>query len=174
MHTRIRLREICREDVERINRWRNDKDVIDLLGNNFLFIGSDVDGHWFEQYLHHRDTHVRLAILDNASERHIGNVQLTNIHPINRSAEFSIFIGEKTYWSKGFGSEATQQMIEHGFRDRNLHRIYLTVLESNVRAIEMYKKVGFVYEGTMRDAVFKNNSYHSLVAMAIIRSNAIR
>jgi RimJ/RimL family protein N-acetyltransferase len=169
MLARVQLREICREDIERINRWRNDREVIDLLGNNFLFIGSDVDEQWFQHYLRHRDTHVRLAILDCANQEHIGNVQLTNIHPINRSAEFSIVIGEKTYWSKGFGSEATRQMIEHGFRDRNLHRIYLTVLESNVRAIETYKKAGFAYEGTLKDAVFKNNAYHNLVSMAIVR-----
>lgn len=165
------LREISKADLPVINKWRNDKEVIDLLGNNFFYIAYEVDENWYNDYLQNRSKAIRLAIVDNELNITIGTVQLTNIHPINKSAEFSIMIGDKNYWSKGAGYFATNAMLEHGFKNLNLHRIYLTVLANNNRATQLYKKAGFQYEGTLHDAIFKNGEYLNLICMAIIKNN---
>ena len=97
----IRLRELRRDDIPLVNQWRNDPRVIEFLGANFLFIGPEIDDRWFDAYVAARDRAVRLTI--ETDGRPIGCVNLTNIHPINRSAEFSIMIGDPDCWSKGFG-----------------------------------------------------------------------
>jgi len=171
---KIELREIKRTDLKKINQWRNDKELLDLLGNNYLFISAEIDKKWFDNYLMNRDKSVRLAILDKKTGKYIGNVNLTSIHPINRSAEFSIFIGDKNYWSKGFGTVATIAVIEHGFYDLNLNRIYLTVLQNNKRALNAYKKIGFINEGTLREAVYKNSSFQNVILMSILKKNYIK
>lgn len=163
------LREISKDDLPFINKWRNDKEVIDLLGNNFLYIAYEVDENWYNDYLKNRFKAIRLAIIETELNKIIGTVQLTNIHPVNNNAEFSIMIGEKNYWSKGAGYFATNAILEHGFKNLNLHRIYLTVLATNKRAIELYKKAGFENEGTLIDAIFKNGEYADLLCMAIIK-----
>ena len=165
----IRLRELERADLPALNRWRNDPELLDLLGNNFLFIAGAVDEKWYESYLASRDHNVRLAITLGPDGQYVGNVNLTGIHPVNRSAEFSILIGEKTVWGKGVGLEATRLMLAHAFGDRNLHRVYLGVLAGNERALRLYERVGFRAEGTQREAVFKNGAYHDLVTMAMLR-----
>jgi len=167
----IRLREIERGDLAQINAWRNDKEVVDFLGSNFLFIAEAVDEEWYDSYLKSRDKNVRLAIVANADAAYIGNVQLTSIHPINRSAEFSIFIGDKRYWSHGYGREAMLKMLQHGFGDLNLNRIHLTVLEGNERAVRLYQSAGFKVEGRLAQAVFKNGIYQDLIAMAALRQD---
>lgn len=169
--SKIRLRELSRQDLPRVNKWRNDPDVIAYLGSNFLYINEQIDEKWFDGYLASRDKNVRLAIIDGATEQHIGNVNLTAIHPINRSAEFSIFIGEKQCQSKGLGGEVTRLVLAHGFGDLNLNRIYLFVLKTNERARKMYQRLGFVEEGCEREAVFKNGEYCDLIVMSVLRAD---
>ena len=83
----------------------------------------------------------RFAICVNNDLQYIGNVQLTDI--IDNKAQFHIFIGEKGFWNKGIGTEATLLMIKYGFENLKLHKIYLLVNKSNVPAIKSYEKCGF-------------------------------
>lgn len=49
-----------------------------------------------------------------------------------------------------------------------MHRIYLTVLENNKNAYNLYKKIGFKEDGVLRDAIFKNGKYCNLIMMSIL------
>jgi RimJ/RimL family protein N-acetyltransferase len=142
--------------------------VIRHLGANFHFIGPEIDARWYDTYLAGRDRSVRLAIVDAEHDRIIGCVYLTDVHRLNRSAEFSVLIGEPHCWSRGHGTKATRTMLAHAFDDLNLHRVYLTVLAENTRAVRLYERVGFTEEGRLREAVFKEGRYHDVLAMAIL------
>lgn len=168
---KIYLREVELGDLASINKWRNDYELVSFLGANYFFISEVIDRKWYDNYLANRDKNVRLAIIETESNTLIGLVNLTGIHAINRSAEFSIMIGEKDYWSKSYGSIAVKKMVEHGFNDLNLHRIYLTVLSDNIRAIKSYEKSGFKSEGVLRDSVFKGGDYHDMVIMSRLKSD---
>jgi RimJ/RimL family protein N-acetyltransferase len=168
------LREIQREDLPLINKWRNDQEIISLLGNNFLYIGTDVDEAWFNNYLQNRDKAKRFAIVDADNNRMVGTVQLTGIHAINQSAEFSICIGEKEYWNKGVGQAATRALLRHGFEDLNLYRIFLSVLAKNQRAIHVYEKMGFVHEGIMRKSMYKQGVFEDLLIMSMLKEEYVK
>ncbi len=164
----IYLREISADDLQIINQWRNDKGLIDLLGSPFRYINHETDKRWFESYLANRNTNVRCAIVDKESNSIIGLVNLTNIDWSCRCAEFSIMIGNSNYYSKGIGKMATIEMLKHGFNNLNLHRIYLSVLTYNDIALKLYKSIGFVQEGIIRDAVFKQGKYQDAYMMSIL------
>jgi diamine N-acetyltransferase len=163
-----RFRELERADLAALNRWRNDPQIIRHLGANFHSISPEVDAHWYDAYLAGRDRAVRLAIVDATCDRVIGSVNLTDVHRVNRSAEFSIVIGESGYWSQGYGTEAARVMLTHAFDDLNLHRVYLTVLAENTRAVRLYERAGFAHEGRIREAVFKEGRYRDMLSMAIL------
>lgn len=165
---RILLREITSSDIKQINHWRNDKELIDFLGANYMYTSETIDEIWYQNYINNRSKQIRLAIIDDEKNKHIGNVYLTEIQSVNRSAEFSILIGEKEYWSKSIGEDVTNTVINHGFNDINLNRIYLYVLSDNERAIKMYKKLNFKEEGILREAVFKNGEYKDFLLMSIL------
>jgi diamine N-acetyltransferase len=168
---KIQLRELARQDVPTLNTWRGDPSVIQHLGSNFLYIAPEIDAKWYDNYLNNRQNAVRLAIVDSDNnDAFIGTVQLINIQAINRNAEFSIMIGDKNYWSKGVGFIATKAIIEHGFKDLNLHRIYLTVLADNKRAIRLYEKIGFQHEGILKQCVFKEGQFRDMLSMAILNA----
>ena len=88
----------------------------------------------------------------------------------NRSAEFGIFIGDKTFWNNGYGCEATRLTLQHGFETLNLNRIYLHVFETNPRAIHVYDKIGFIREGKLRQTTFRNGRYIDTLIMSMLRS----
>lgn len=167
-----KLREVEREDIPIINTWRSSKELVDYLGAPFRYINKEVDYKWFDNYMANRGANIRCSIIDEKNDI-IGLVSLTNIDRINQSATFHIMIGDKNNREKGAGHFAINEMLRHAFLDMNLNRIELTVLESNKRAIEIYKKVGFKEEGVKRKALYKNGKFVDVVIMAILKEEFI-
>ena len=99
----------------------------------------------------------------------IGNSGFFNIDWRNRGAELGIVIGDKAYWNKGYGTEVMRLLLHHGFTTLNLHRIFLRVFEGNPRAIRAYEKAGFVHEGRMRQAEFRDGKYLDVLLMSVLR-----
>jgi RimJ/RimL family protein N-acetyltransferase len=174
MNEMIVLRELERADLAALTRWRADYSLVRLLGGSFRHIGSEVDSRWFESYLESRSNNVRLAICLAETGQIVGVVYLLQIDWINRSAEFSIQIGEPSAQGRGIGEEATRIALRHAFADLNLRRVYLTVLAGNQRAQSLYEKVGFRAEGLFRAAAYKDGQYVDLIPMAILRDEANR
>ncbi len=105
------------------------------------------------------------AIEVNRSKLLVGGCALTGVSITNRSASFGIALYNKTYWNKGYGTEATQLMLSYGFNQLNLYRIHLTVFEFNERARHVYEKVGFTQVGLHRQALFRNGRYWDIYIM---------
>jgi len=165
---KIYLRELSLADINTLNEWRNNKRTIDYLGANFRYVDIAIDTKWYENYQQNRMSNIRLAVCCKETSQVLGAVYLLNIDWLNRNAEFAIWLGEENVRGQGVGNQATALALEHAFLDLNLHKVYLTVLETNKAAIGLYKKVGFKEEGTLVDAVYKNGKYMNMIAMAII------
>ena len=52
-----------------------------------------------------------------------------------------------------------------------MNRLWLSVLEYNLRAINLYKKIGFTQEGVSREAIFKNGKFENYVMMSLLKSD---
>ena len=87
----FRLRELERRDLTEIIKWRNDPELINLLGAPFRYINYDVDVQWFENYMKSRNNAVRCAIVGD-DDNIIGLVSLVPVDMLNQSAEFHIMI----------------------------------------------------------------------------------
>jgi RimJ/RimL family protein N-acetyltransferase len=164
----IRLRELERADLPKLNAWRNDPSLIALLGGTFRHVCLAVDDAWYDRYLAARQNNVRLAItLDDGSL--VGAIYLLNIDWQNRNADLGMWIGEPSARGRGVGTAALRAMLQHAFGDLNLERVQLGVLSDNGPAIALYQKCGFVKEGLFRRAVFKEGRWCDLTRMAILR-----
>src|SRR5919107_1358942 len=86
----------------------------------------------------------------------------------NGSAMFHITIGEKDVWGKGYGTEATQLMLEHAFAHLGLHRVALAVFSFNERAIRSYEKAGFRVEGRAREAIWRKGRFWDEISMSVL------
>lgn len=167
----ILLREIERSDLIYINQWRHDKDTISNLGTPFRYINREVDDKWFDSYMSTRANNIRLAICDSSDNKIIGCVYLLSIDWVNRNAELAIWIGNTSNRGRGIGKKALDLTLNHAFFDLNLHRLYLTVLETNENAMKLYLKSGFKNEGILYDSIFKHGKFQNQIVMGIISTD---
>jgi diamine N-acetyltransferase len=174
---RIRFRAIEKDDLLAFVAWVNDPDVLQGIGIYLPFSMVDEQA-WFEKDQARPHQEHNLAIEVKEMDLHevetwklIGNFGFFNYDRRNACTEFGIMIGEKSYWNRGYGTEAVRLLARHGFETLNLNRIYLRVLETNPRAIRAYEKAGFIHEGRQRQAEFRNGKYIDLLVMSLLRGD---
>lgn len=108
---------------------------------------------------------------DIKTQKLIGYAGLYDINQTARKAEFRVLIGEKDFWGKGYGTEITELVSYYGFDRLNLNRISLGYVADNKAASKTYEKAGYVYEGTLKQDIYRNSKYYDAVLMAILRDD---
>ena len=168
---RIRLRAPERSDIPSFVKWFNDPEVTEGLFTAFP-VSTATEENWFENMIKRpmREHPLTIEIKQGEEWLAIGNTGFASFDDTARSAEVGIVIGEKEYWNQGYGTEAMRLMLKHGFESLNLHRIMLRVYAYNKRAIRSYEKVGFVQEGTLRQAIYRKGQYHDVLLMSVLQS----
>jgi RimJ/RimL family protein N-acetyltransferase len=166
---RIRLRAMERADVPLFVPWINDPEVRAGIGM-YLPVSLISEESWFENMLKGPEAEHPLMIEVKEGEGWvpIGNIAVFGINWRLRSSEIGILIGDRSYWNKGFGTEAMQLILKHGFETLNLHRMYLRVFQTNPRAVRAYEKAGFVHEGVQRQAEFRDGKYVDVLMMSVL------
>jgi RimJ/RimL family protein N-acetyltransferase len=167
---KIRLRAVERDDLPRFTRWLNDPEVLEGL---LLCVPMSLtdEEEWFTEVRRQPPDQRPLSIdlKTRGGWEHIGGTGLHAIDRLIRSAEFGIHIGEKKYWNKGAGTDATRTIVRYGFETLNLNRIWLRVYEFNRRAQRAYEKVGFTREGVQREGHFHQGRYWDILQYSILR-----
>ena len=108
------------------------------------------------------------SIGEESSTRGIGMVALNDIDWKNRNAQGHISIWDKEARNKGFGNEAMKLMVDYGFNDLGLHRIYSIIIAGNDLVINTAKSVGFKVEAQMTGCFFVGGRYKNGVLVSII------
>jgi len=166
---RVRLRHVEREDLPHFVAWLNDPEVRHGLAL-YLPLSNAEEENWFTELLKRPGDEQPLVIevRGEAGWTMTGNSGFFKFDWRNRSAELGILIGDKTYWNQGYGTEVMRLLLRHGFTTLNLHRIFLRVFENNPRAIRAYEKAGFVLEGRMRQAEYRDGQYWDVLLMSVL------
>jgi RimJ/RimL family protein N-acetyltransferase len=142
LHTkRLRLIPLSTAHVsEDYVAWMNDDDVIKYLesGGNYTIKALKV-------YLDEQEKKEILfwAIHLKENNKHIGNIKIDPIDKTTNSGEYGIMMGDKTAWGKGYASEASKVVIDYCFKKEKINRITLGVIDKNVGAVKLYKKLNF-------------------------------
>lgn len=142
------LSPIRMEDAEIYAKWFNDMETVLYVQPHPNIIGLEKEKEFIESQI--KNSAPIFGIIDKETDKIIGNTSLMDINQVNGTAVFGIVIGEKDYWSKGYGTEATKLILDYGFNVLNLYSIMLGVFDFNKRAIASYKKIGFKEIGKRR------------------------
>ena len=108
------------------------------------------------------------AITDKKTGTLYGNVSI-GLKKHNKG-EIGYFVGEE-YWGNGIATEATKAIIEYGFKQLNLHKIFARHLEGNKASGRVMEKSGMFYEGTLKDEVIKEDKYQNVAFYGIIKES---
>ncbi|HEY8173106.1 MAG TPA: GNAT family protein [Dehalococcoidia bacterium] len=167
--TLVNLRAPLMLDLERNHRWINDREVTRFLSIRYEMALAAEEAWMKNVATRPMDFLHTFFAIETRDGVHIGNTNFFNLSAENRAGEVGIMIGDKAYWSKGYGGDALTTLMRFGFDEMNLHRIELCVYEQNARAIACYRRCGFVDEARQRDEIYQDGEYQDLLRMSVLR-----
>ncbi|MBI2003618.1 MAG: GNAT family N-acetyltransferase [Parcubacteria group bacterium] len=146
----LSLRKVRPSDKKYFTKWWRDKELLKLTSGVLKPISDkELDNYFLDILKNRKDFHFIITL----NKKSIGHISLSERK--NSWYETQIIIGEKKYWNKGYGSEATKLLIRKS-KELNISKIYLEVRPDNLRAINAYKKSGFIEKGIKK---YPKNKY---------------
>lgn len=134
-------------------RWDNDFWVIDRGGDDPGPRTSDAIRDGWERLLRgERDDWLGFAIYALPDLRAIGMANLRDFQNRHGTAEFGITIVDAANRGRGYGTEATQLLLDYAFTVLGVHNVWLDTPAYNTAALRAYEKVGFREIGRRRGA----------------------
>jgi len=166
---RLSLRPLVPADADGpYLRWFNDPEVC-RYNSHHVFPYRREEALAYIERVARSQRDLALAIVQRSDGRHIGNIALQAIDPVNRTAEFAIVVGERDCWGKGYSKEAALPLLRHGFTALNLNRIYCGTPADHLPMRRLATSLGMQEEGVRRQALYKENQYLDLVEYGLLR-----
>ena len=171
----VRLRPLGEQDVPLLFRWYSDPDV-----RHWSYLTEDppglatLDAHRERFELIRDDPAQLLWCIETTEGLPLGDLALQEIQPLQKRADLAVSIGEKSYWGRGYGSDAIRLALRFAFDELDCRRVTLLVDRDNARAIRAYEKCGFVQEGVLREHRLRYGEPVDMVAMAVLRDGLRR
>ena len=168
-HGSVYLRAGERGDVPLFVRWYTDLRTTRTLMMTSP-MGEAMEERWFDRMVEAQGTdRFFFVICRRADDRPVGSIDLHDLDQRNGSASLGIAIGDPDDTGQGYGSDALIALLSFGFDQLRLERIELDVYAFNDRARAVYERVGFIHEGTMRRALYRDGTFHDVHRMAVLR-----
>jgi RimJ/RimL family protein N-acetyltransferase len=157
------LSPISLEDAELYTKWLNDLEITQYLNLSVLSVSLQGEKEALQRIAKEHN----YAVVDTKTNNLIGNCGLHNWDKINQTAEIGIFIGDRDFLGKGYGTEAMKLLIQFAFDYLNIHSILLRVFSYNERAHACYRKVGFREIGAWKESLVQKGKRHDTIFMEI-------
>lgn len=136
------------DDARDEYRWRTDPELAKYDASRPVQSPyENYERNWSFDY-RFTDMPGRSFAVENEGGRHIGNIMYYNIDHQRLEAEIGISIGERDFWSRGYGSDALRALTRRLFQTTGLRRFYLHTLDWNERAHRAFRRAGFEISGT--------------------------
>lgn len=162
----VALRPVCVTDAPALAAAALDPDVHRLTGTHMKLSLEELE-RWYASRAEHNDR-LDLAIVERATSETVGEVVLAGLDAHNRSCGFRIALFGRRFFGRGLGTEASRLTLAHAFETVGLHRVALEVYAFNPRARHVYEKIGFIHEGTQRQALHWQGGWIDAHIMAIL------
>ena len=165
----VLLRPLMENDVPLLAKWLFDPYIL-----HWLQLSEDPPQLRTEEAVRERyermqaDPFTETWRIDTAERRSIGQIELVDIHPLQRRAEVHLSIGEKDVWGRGYGARAVRRLLEHAFEDLGLRRVFAMADEDNTRVIRCLESCGFAREGLLRSHRLRHGLPTDMVVMGVL------
>ncbi len=165
------LRAVETEDLPFFKEWRNlpefrrnFREVRELNMNNQV--------NWFNK-VNASPNDFMFTIVDLKNGEPIGAAGLLYTNWIIRSADFSFYIGYNNLYidNGGLAKDAARLLIEYGFQNLNLNKIWMEIYEFDAKKIYFFMNVfGFHKDGTLRQNCFEEGRYWDSIIISLLKN----
>jgi RimJ/RimL family protein N-acetyltransferase len=166
----VGLRAVEHEDLGLLRDWRNIPD----FRKNFREVrelNMANQEKWFEKSCVNNPNDFMFIIQRLEDNKPIGAAGLLYINWIIRSADFSFYIGENDAYidNNGYAEDAAKLLIDYGFNNLNLHKIWMELYETDTLKLDFFKnKFDFKTDAKLRDNCFEEGRYWDSYIISII------
>jgi RimJ/RimL family protein N-acetyltransferase len=114
-------------------------------------------------------TDLIFAIVDQGTNKHVGNVTLNHISPVHRTTATGLMIGRKEFWGKGIAFEGWSLVIEYAFQRLGMRKILAGVVSDHAASVKTLKNLGFQVEGTFKKEVLVDGEFRDKLSLGLFR-----
>ena len=159
------LRKLEKKDAVLMLEWMSDQDITRIFSNNF----SEYTLEMVQKFIKNSfDVENQSFAVVDENDEYQGTISLKNISEKDKNAEYAVVFRKKAHGT-GISRQATCEILKYAFEELKLEKVYLNVLEDNLRARKFYEKVGFKQEGTFIKHKFIENKFQNLCWYRILR-----
>ena len=165
---RLILREVQLDDAILVEKYASD----DTLAKTTLNIPSPYPKGSGKDFLAHTMKSQKagklrtLAVILKETNALIGLMSIGINHTF-KHGELGYWIGVP-FWGKGYGTEAAGKMLEIGFHELKLNKIFAQAFSTNPGSYRIMEKVGLKREGVLKEHVYRLNAFHDIVVYGMI------
>ncbi len=138
----IALAEMLQADQPFFRQWLTDNPLLREQIDNDRIPTEAEQNAWF---LRSQEADRKMfSVIVFSENRLIGNAGFVDIDRTEQSAQLRITLGDASSHGKGYGTETIVLLLRYAFDILRLESVWLRVLRTNLRAIHVYEKVGFI------------------------------
>lgn len=163
----IQLRGVRADDSEMMRNWRNRPEIATYMYTDHHITREEHD-NWFRNMQSDATVKYWIIVVDGED---VGIVNLYNMDHGHKRCSWAFYVASPNVRGKGVGSFVEYSVMRYVFLDLGFNKLCCEVLASNPAVIEMHKRFGFAEEGSFRQHIFKQDTYHDVVALAILRAD---
>lgn len=165
---RLTLRPFSLSDARDVMCLAGDRDIADTTLNIPHPYTDGMAEAWIETHEpgYETDSSVTFAVVRRDRARLVGAMALTIDRRFNK-AELGYWTG-RPYWNNGYATEAAKTVVDFGFSDLRLNKIYARHLARNPSSGRVMEKIGMQQEGIARQDSMKWEEYEDMVLYGIL------
>ncbi|MCQ1528394.1 GNAT family N-acetyltransferase [Lutispora saccharofermentans] len=168
---KVILRQGSEKDLFYLHSWYNDIELNKLAGWTEGKLSTNQLRLNLSKGFGYDPMNLIIEAIDGGKP--IGTIQLYDFSELDQSCKLGIRIGDRDYWSKGYGEDAIKTLLSFAFYEMDIFRVSLKLYEYNERASKCYLKCGFRYEGRTRKSAFIDGSFYDEIIMGALKSEFV-
>ncbi len=167
----VGLRAIEENDLRQLLKWRNEPKLRRFF-REYRELNYTQQLEWFNKTVNNDISTKMFSIIDLDSNKLLGACGLCHINWINRTADFSLYIGDNNiYIDSIYAPDAAKILINYGFGELSLNRLWSEIYSFDFTKRDFLVSIGFKHEGTFRQTHWSDGNWSDSLYYAILKAD---
>jgi len=165
-NNRLTFRKITKSDLPLLRDWRNSNGILEN-NTQFTLLNMKNQENWYKLISEFKTDRLMFMIL--YANQPVGVCGLIHVDYNERNADVAIIIGERKLLGIGLGKRSLQKLVDYGFKKMKLNRIGAEIFEYNKKSVNLFEKLNFKYEATLRDSFWRNGRWWNTHVYSLLK-----
>lgn len=165
------LRAIEETDLNQLLEWRNGPDLRRYF-REYRELNFAQQMKWFNDKVNNDNSTRMFSIVELESSRLLGACGLCYIDWINRTADFSIYIGaDNLYVDSKFAPDAAKVLITYAYDELGLNRLWSEIYSFDAKKKTFFEGLKFSLDGRHRETHWAEGSWCDSLFYSLLKAD---